>query len=193
MGNNVEIIEDTILKDDAGNGVFLMERKQKKLIGAINRFSVYIYRKENEDISGCRFVKSSNDGYKKNIFELHFDNKNSSNNKMTYYVKNMAVEHTYNILENDVMLSVKITNAKEQNEQNSILQEFDKLMWLSAKMGESKATIVDVITDVLDTTEVNNTDINGNIVTDICLIHTAIKGFFAEIDSNVEKVEFKEE
>ena len=59
-----------------------------------------------------------------------------------------GIENKYDILGTDVMF-----NAKIKAEEMKVLKEFDLVMWDGAGRSESKSTLIDVITDVIDTTE----------------------------------------
>ena len=52
-------------------------------------------------------------------------------------------------------------NIKLRKEENSVLAEFDKVMWLDSTHTQSKSTIIDLFTDVIDTTERDDTEIDG--------------------------------
>lgn len=182
---NITIIDDKVSKDEMGNGLFELRMKKNKFIGKSEKYTFKIYRNENEKLSGCLLEKYMMEGNKAYIYELHFDEQNPTNNIMTYRKVDFGYDHTFNLLTSDVMF-----NTKLKKEENKVLAEFDKVMWFESKHSSSKATLIDVFTDVIDTTEKDDTEIDGKKVTDVQIIHTAVKGFFAEVKPNVSLVEF---
>lgn len=181
----IETIEDKILKDELGNGMFYLKMSKKKLLGKTEKYSFKVYRDENNKISGCVLEKEMLEGLKKYIFELRFDQNNPQSNKMTYRKIDAGYDHTFDILNSDVMFNTKI-----RKEENKILAEFDRVMWFDSQHTQSKATIIDLFTDVIDTTERDDAEINGAKVSDTQIIHVGVIGFFSEVKANTPVVEF---
>ncbi|MCQ2749138.1 MAG: hypothetical protein MJ246_03960 [Clostridia bacterium] len=187
MAKNLFVLDDEVLKDNFGNGKFNLKMEKKTLFTGNIKYSFEIIRDEAKQISKCTFVKTASEGHKVYTFNLMFDGLDPSKNYVTYEKKDFGVENTYDILKTDVMF-----NAKIRKEELKVLKEFDMVMWNGSGRSESKNTLVDVITDVIDTTERDDAVIGNEKVSDVDLIHMAFKGFFAEIKTNVEQVSFEE-
>lgn len=183
----VDVVEDLVLKDSNGNGKFVMKIDKRSLLGGITKYNFTTLRKEQEGLTICNFTKLTSGGVKKYIFELYFDEREPRNNAIVYIVNDGITETKYDVLGNDVRF-----NAKTRAEENALLEEFDKLMWTDANTSQSKSTLVDVITDVIDTTRRDDTVIGEEVIKDANLIHMAAKGFFAEINPNVDAINFEE-
>lgn len=176
-------VEDKVLKDEMGNGLFYLKMVKKKLIGRDEIYSFRVYRDETNKISGCLLEKSMLEGNKKYIFELKFFENDPASNKMTYRRIDMGYDHTFDVLNSDVMFSNKL-----RKEENKVLAEFDAAMWADSHHTESKSTIIDLFTDVIDTTERDDTVVNGMKISDNKIIHVGVKGFFAEVKANTDNV-----
>ena len=187
MASNLFILDDEVLKDNYGNGRFKLAMEKKSLITGKVKWTFEIIRNEAKQISKCTFMKIAHEGNKTYKFDLLFDGLNPNNNSVIYEKRDFGIENTYDILKTDVMF-----NAKLRKEEISVLKEFDTVMWNGSGRSESKKTLIDVITDVIDTTERDDAVIGDHKVTDVELIHMAFKGFFAEIPANVEQVSFEE-
>lgn len=180
----ISVMQDEVLKDELGNGYFYMKLLKKKIIGKSTIYSFKVYRDENKKVSGCVLEKSTNEGDKKYIFNLRFDETNPTLNNVTYRKIDVGYDHTFDIFKSDVMFNVKL-----RKEEINVLKEFDKLMWIDSSHSQSKSTLIDVYTDVIDTTERDDTMLDGVAITDFDTIHMVTKGFFAEIKPNTEHVE----
>lgn len=181
----IAIIEDRVEKDEFGNGNFVLKMSKKKFIGKTDYYVFNVYRDEENLVSGCKLEKIMLDGEKSYTFDLRFDGKDNSKNFVKYRKRDIGYDQTFDIFKTDVMFSSKL-----RKEEIKILNEFDKVMWIDSKHSQSKATLIDVFTDIIDTTQRDDVEIDGVKVSDIDVIHVATKGFFSEVTTNVEHVNF---
>lgn len=187
MSKKLFILDDEVLKDNYGNGRFRLKMEKKTLFSGNVKYSFEIMRDEANRISKCVFVKSTNEGNKSYTFNLMFNANDPSQNYVTYEKKDFGIENTYDILKTDVMF-----NAKVRAEEIKVLKEFDMVMIDGSGRSEAKSTLIDIITDVIDTTERDDAEGANGKITDVNLIEMAFRGFFAEIRANVEQVNFEE-
>lgn len=177
------VLQDETLKDSTGSGKFIMKLKKNGVFASSSTYEIVISKNTNKNTVDC-VMKREDGNYKYYKYNLTIDN-SLNDIFVNYEINNNGFIRKFNLMENDLMLTAKI-----KREMLKILKEFDMTAWSIASMGSKKSTMIDIITDIIDLTEKNETVVDNIKYSDYELVNTVIDGYFNETQVNTDKMIF---